>query len=177
MKLLTTTAAVLACVLGASSAFSFCGFYVAKADVSLFNTTSQVILARDGKRTVVTMASDFQGDVEDFAMVVPVPEVLARKNIRIAKHSIFDKLDTYTAPRVVEYHDPEPCVCPNIRTMYDSAIPLGSVMLESVAIANYSDKKYKVTIEAQYKVEEYDILILSAKESNGLKLWLDDNGY
>jgi hypothetical protein len=34
-----------------------------------------------------------------------------------------------------------------------------------------------VTIEAQYTVGEYDILILSATESNGLETWLRSNGY
>jgi hypothetical protein len=34
-----------------------------------------------------------------------------------------------------------------------------------------------VTIEARYTVGEYDILILSAKESNGLERWLTENGY
>ena len=34
-----------------------------------------------------------------------------------------------------------------------------------------------VTIEASYDVGEYDVLILSANESNGLVEWLTDNGY
>ncbi len=34
-----------------------------------------------------------------------------------------------------------------------------------------------VTIEARYTVGEYDILILSARESSGLETWLRDNGY
>ena len=34
-----------------------------------------------------------------------------------------------------------------------------------------------VSIEAKYTVGEYDILILSAKESNGLETWLTENGY
>jgi len=34
-----------------------------------------------------------------------------------------------------------------------------------------------VTVEAQYTVGEYDILILSAKESHGLETWLTENGY
>jgi hypothetical protein len=38
-------------------------------------------------------------------------------------------------------------------------------------------KKYKVTIEATYTVGEYDIVILSAKESDGLKRWLVANDY
>ena len=34
-----------------------------------------------------------------------------------------------------------------------------------------------VTIEAEYEVGEYDILILSAEESDGLITWLNNNGY
>jgi hypothetical protein len=34
-----------------------------------------------------------------------------------------------------------------------------------------------VTIEAQYTVGEYDILILSATQSSGLETWLRENGY
>ena len=34
-----------------------------------------------------------------------------------------------------------------------------------------------VTIEARYTVGEYDILILSAKQSSGLEQWLNENGY
>ena len=95
---------------GAHGVMAFCGFYVAKADATLFNQKSQVIIVRDQNRTVITMSSDFKGDVKDFAMVVPVPEVLSRDNIRIAKSEIFDKLDAYSAPRLVEYYDANPCM-------------------------------------------------------------------
>ena len=66
-------AAAALAVLAASAApaFAFCGFYVAKADTKLFNKASQVVLVRDGDRTIVTMASDFKGDPKEFAMVVP----------------------------------------------------------------------------------------------------------
>jgi hypothetical protein len=38
-------------------------------------------------------------------------------------------------------------------------------------------KSLGVTIEAQYTVGEYDILILSAQQSSGLETWLRQNGY
>ena len=63
--------------------YSFCGFYVAKADTELFNEKSEVILTRDGFETVLTMSNDFKGDVKDFAMVIPVPTVLSRNNIKV----------------------------------------------------------------------------------------------
>jgi hypothetical protein len=58
---------------------AFCGFYVAKADTSLFNRASQVVLARDGDRTVLTMASDFKGEPKEFAVVIPVPTFITRE--------------------------------------------------------------------------------------------------
>ena len=38
----------------AGSAQAFCGFYVAKADTSLYNKASQVAIARDGKSVAST---------------------------------------------------------------------------------------------------------------------------
>ena len=92
-----------------TNAFSFCGFYVSKADTKLFNKASQVILVRDCNKNVVTMSNDFYGDVQDFAMVVPVPTILERDDIQVVDRYIFDKLDTYSGPRLVEYHDQNPC--------------------------------------------------------------------
>lgn len=40
-----------------------------------------------------------------------------------------------------------------------------------------SDKALDVTVEASYTVGEYDIVMLSAKQSNGLETWLRENGY
>src|SRR5207244_5884224 len=39
------------------------------------------------------------------------------------------------------------------------------------------EKSLGVTVEARYTIGEYDILILSAKESGGLETWLVQNGY
>ena len=173
-------AAMLVLVLGASAAsttaFAFCGFYVAKADAKLFNKTSQVILVRDGLRSIITMNSDFQGDVKDFAMVVPVPVVLQRNQIRIADASLFRLLDEYSGPRLVEYYDENPCYR---YVMEDSrsSMALPSVA-EGMVSKNATQKNTRgVKIEARYAIGEYDILILSAKESGGLRTWLIENGY
>lgn len=159
-------------------AFSFCGFYVAKADANLFNNKSQVILVRDGNRTVITMSNDFQGDIKDFAMVVPVPVVLKKQDIKVLERNLFDKLDAYSAPRMAEYYDHNPCT--PVYEMDGNVVTLESVQLigaKSMGLFNRKEKKYKVKIEAKYSIDEYDVVILSAKESNGLQRWLIDNGY
>lgn len=155
--------------------YSFCGFYVSKADGTLKNKTSQVILVRDGNKTVITMYNDFKGDTKDFAMVVPVPVVLRKENIKVVDQSIFQRLNDYSAPRLVEYWDQNPC--DQYEMMKQSAADKS--MSEVVVTSAYGTKKSmrSVTVEAKYIVGEYDILILSAKESIGLKDWLIENGY
>ena len=158
----------------AKSAMAFCGFYVAKADTDLYNSASQVVMVRDEDRTVITMANDFQGDVEDFAMVVPVPTFIDRDQINVTTPGLVDHLDAYTAPRLVEYFDENPCR----QQRYKNALALSAVP-ESMSLRDSAsvEEELGVTIEAKYTVGEYDILILSAEESSGLIEWLNDNDY
>lgn len=157
-------------------ASAFCGFYVAKADAKLFNDRSEVILVRDGQRTIITMSNDFKGEVKDFAMVVPVPTVLQRDAIRVVERRLFDALDAYSAPRLVEYFDANPC---QPVVMYDMISDSESLSAAPTMQRNEqrSAREKGVTIEARYTVGEYDILILSATESTGLKDWLIESGY
>lgn len=157
------------------AAQAFCGFYVAKADAKLFNKASKVVVARSGQRTAVTMASDYQGDPKEFALVIPVPTVVTKEQISIVENATVDHLDAYTAPRLVEYFDPDPCAAPPA-----GAIP--RVALQAAAPAPGAASKAReaalgVKIEAQYTVGEYDIVILSATQSDGLTTYLNEEGY
>jgi hypothetical protein len=151
---------------------AFCGFYVGKADTKLFNRASQVVLVRDGDRTVMTMASDFQGDLKEFAIVIPVPTFLKREQIHVGDKALVDHLDAYSAPRLVEYFDPDPC---EMRRFESMMLPLAAPATADAVRTRA--KSLGVTVEAQYTVGEYDILILSAQESSGLETWLRQNGY
>ena len=168
---------LLSCILtsaiflfGIKPALAFCGFYVAKADSSLYNQASQVIIARDENRTVLTMSNDYQGDVKDFAMVVPVPVVLTEEQVHIAEPKIIDRLDAFSAPRLVEYFDKDPAC--------SIFLPLSNPLSATYSRSNKkSDNVSGVDIEEQFTVGEYDIVILSANESDGLETWLKENDY
>src|SRR5262245_13190295 len=101
--------AALAIFIFGGNAWSFCGFFVAKADAKLFNKASQVVIARKENRTVMTMVNDFQGEIKDFGIVVPVPVVLKKEQIHIGENKIVERLDAFSAPRLVEYFDEDPC--------------------------------------------------------------------
>jgi hypothetical protein len=159
----------------ASSAQAFCGFYVGKADASLFNEASQVIMARDGNRTVISMLNDYKGTLTDFALVVPVPTVLQREQVNVGERAMFDRLDAYSAPRLAEYHDEDPCA-PR-RRFEMSMLAKGAVASAPAPAPAAAKRDLGVSVEASYTVGEYDIVMLSAKQSDGLETWLISNGY
>jgi hypothetical protein len=163
---------VLALLFGvAESARAFCGFYVARAGGELFNKASKVVLARQGDRTVITMASDISGEPRDFALVIPVPTVIKREQVRLVQSATIDHIDAYTAPRLVEYHDEDPC------SPIVTAVPMASARGIGGAAEGARQQALGVKIEAQYSVGEYDIIVLSGADSAGLLTWLNENGY
>jgi hypothetical protein len=157
----------------AKPAWAFCGFYVASSDAKLYNKASQVIIARNGDRTILTMANDYQGEVKDFALVVPVPVVLTQDQVRVSDPTILERLDTFSSPRLVEYFDSDPCGI-NVRPEEMLQRTRGPLTPSS---RQQTDNALGVTVEQKFSVGEYDIVILSAKESNGLETWLKQNSY
>ncbi|HTJ47729.1 MAG TPA: DUF2330 domain-containing protein, partial [Kofleriaceae bacterium] len=99
-------------VLAPRAARAFCGFYVDGAGTKLFNNATQVVLMRDGTRTVLAMQNNYQGPPEAFAMVVPVPVVLQKGDVKTLDRAIFDRVDALDAPRLVEYWEQDPCLVP-----------------------------------------------------------------
>jgi hypothetical protein len=166
----------LACLLVlsfATQAIAFCGFYVGGADAKLFNKASQVVIARDGDRTILTMANDFQGAVKDFAMVVPVPVAIKKEQVHVGKRTAIEKLDAFSQPRLVEYFDPDPCA-PQQESVYKNSVPPPA---PAARAPRGRSGDLGVTVEDSFKVNEFQILILSATESDGLETWLRKNGY
>jgi hypothetical protein len=178
-KRLKTTVAVVAIAAQLAwqvePAAAFCGFYVAKADAKLFNRSSKVVPARDGNRTAITMASDYEGEPKEFAVVVPVPTFIERNQIGVVEMKTIDHLDAYTSPRLVEYYDQDPCA-PVPQWSAGLSFEDGGSSAQGTQRAR-GRASLGVTVEASYDVGEYDVQILSATQSDGLVTWLTENGY
>ena len=153
---------------------AFCGFYVSGSDGPLVNNATQVVLMRDGMRTVLSMQNNYQGPPADFAMVVPVPVVLQKENVKTLPRDVFDKVDKLDAPRLVEYWEQDPCAPPMPEEVLMAA---PGMMKESDDDSSSKRKDHGVKIEAKFSVGEYDIVILSAKDSGGLDAWLREEKY
>ena len=156
----------------APAAQAFCGFYVARADGDLFNRASMVVYTRAGDTSVITMSSDYRGDPSEFAMIVPTPKVLDRRQVTTVPAATVAHLERYTAPRLVEYFDGDPCN----PVVYEMAEP---VTEEAGSAKDRRDgaKALGVTIEREFAVGSYDIQMLSAQQSDGLAEFLRGEGY
>ena len=173
-------AVMMAAALGAlaaapAAADAFCGFYVSGADAKLFNNATQVVMMRKGTRTVLSMQNNYQGPPKDFAMVVPVPVVLQKENVKTLPREIFGRVDQLSAPRLVEYWEQDPCNQPKYDEG-DMAVARSSMPMKA-APSGGPRRDLGVTIEAKFTVGEYQIVILSAKDSTGLDTWLRQEKY
>ena len=159
----------------APRAHAFCGFYVSGAEGSLFNHATLVVLMREGTTTVLSMQNDYQGPPEDFALVVPVPVVLQRENVRTLPREVFTRIERLSAPRLVEYWEQDPCT--------PRPALLGSLGTVGHGAGRGSGSGYGsgatplVRVEARFAVGEYDVVILSADDSGALETWLRHNRY
>jgi hypothetical protein len=174
--------AVVALLAAASLTFAapddaqaFCGFYVSGAEADLYNDATMVSLMRDGKRTVLSMQNSYEGPPEDFALVVPVPVVLEKKQVKTLPGDVFKRLDRLTAPRLVEYWERDPCQ-PRQRGMLMSGRTRRSAA-PRVKLDSAGSAKPKVKVHAKFTVGEYDIVVLSSTESTALETWLNENKY
>lgn len=159
----------------APAAQAFCGFYVARADGELFNKASMVVYTRVNDTSVITMSSDYRGDPAEFAMIVPTPKVLDRSQVTTVPSATVAHLDRYTAPRLVEYFEEDPCA----QMLYEEAPVVAEAFDDGTSRKERREgaRALGVKIEREFAVGSYDIQMLSARQSDGLAEFLRGEGY
>lgn len=157
-----------------SLSHAFCGTYVGDASSQLSNHASRIGIAREGSRTTLTLFNDFEGDSTDFAMLIPVPEILGPEDVKLSDPAVIARWDSFSAPREVSYQ----CEDFSQNQYPQRGIGFGCAdyaMSMEDAVASLDTAG--VEVEAEFTVGAYDIVILSAEESGGLLNWLNGNGY
>ncbi len=157
-----------------SAADAFCGFYVAPGDQQLAADATQVVLMRKGTRTVLSMMNNYKGPTSEFAMVIPVPVVLKEGDVKTLPKEVFANVERMGAPRLVEYWEQDPC---RPEPKYDEMAQPMTATRRAPAKIPGAAPDLGVTVEAQFAVGEYKIVILSAKEATGLDTWLRREKY
>jgi hypothetical protein len=159
-----------------SAAHAFCGTFVGSGEDELTSGQSRVVLARNGKDTFLTLENDVHGALADFAMVLPVPEVLTAEDAAVLNVDVVDKLAAYSVPRLVSY------TCEDFQPddIYDYGNCDFDLLADGGDAGASEDEDVDppaVTVEELFAVGEYDVVVLSATESAGLLDWLTAEGF
>ncbi len=169
------------------TAFGFCGTYVGPAGSTLSNEASQIVVVRQGQQTTLTMANDYSGDADQFAVVIPVPEILEAKDVRLASADLLTRLDEYSTPRLVRYS------CDNLYSFKGGKSQEGSTQQDQGALpfscgsesefapgevgSNSPPAETAVQVESSFAVGAYEFVVLSAEDSSDLLTWLSGSGF
>ncbi len=150
------------------------GMYVpptSQTGEALYSQSSHVVIARssDGEHHV-TIAADVIGDVDDFAFVLPVPELLEEDDLGVADDGLVASIAVYDGPRSVAM------TCSDFRPDTEEACPqdYSNYTGGGGSLGSSGDG---VAVEGSYLVGDFQVTILSATESGALSDWLGDNGY
>lgn len=161
-----------------AAAHAFCGTFVGGDGALLANTQSRVVLANDGSTTTLTFAVDYAGAASEFAMLLPVPEVLGPEDVGTVPTELLTRVDEWSTPREVAY------TCDDVLAASYSTggcgLPLGCAeyaLDNRVGGDTGVTADGSVTVESSFSAAGYDFVVLTAEESAGLQAWLDTNGY
>lgn len=162
-------------------AHAFCGTYVGSAGADLYSHTSQVAIARQGNQTTLTLANDYEGSLDEFAVVIPVPSVLTAENVKVVDQEVLQRIEMYSSPRLVEYSC-EDFYTPWTPDRVDFSLGCGGYADYAVKSfdtgANLGESaESSVTIESSFAVGEYTLAVLSAEDGTELNEWLDNYGF
>lgn len=170
---------------------AFCGHYVGGA---LTNTESQMIVSRQGKSTVLTMANDVEGDLADFGLIVPVPSSVTAEDVSVVDASVLEALDIYSAPRLVSYSCADIEWVPDGEGGWEGGSPGssgcgGSTSVDMSAPDTASSGGHEKggglgtsSLEDVLRVDrfsagEYELAVVSAADESGLSDWLTAEGF
>ncbi len=162
-----------------SFAHAFCGAYAGSAEQDMpTNARSEAVLVRDGTSTTLTLAADVEGDATDFALLLPIPEVLTAEDVQLVDPNLVDLVSIYGTPRAVVY------TCDDALSVSAPNLPIGCAGNIGCAAKEFSGMDgfgdtgaNTVVIESAFTVGGYELVVLSAEQSGDLWSWLDQNGY
>ena len=161
---------------------AFCGTYVGQPGEELYAHTSQVLMVREEGRTTLTLTNDYEGDLTEFAMLVPVPSLLTESDVSLADPRLIDRFAEYTGPRLVEYECSDFWYDEWDDYDYHGGGGCGFFGDDAADTDMGTDMEpsaeaLQVEVESEFVVGAYQLVVLSSEDAKDLLTWLEREGY
>ena len=167
--------ALLAHALAPAPAHAFGGLLVAGGGGGVERTNAEVLLARRGARTVMSVSLSYRGGQQGAALLLSVPADFELTQAKTLPRQLFDRLDLVTAPLASEYWEQDPCYrAPKQGT---KSFEFGEAEMELSAAPGSLTSLFQPKADTSFISGEYDLTLLSPEESRAPAAWLSARGY
>ncbi|MBK7581005.1 MAG: DUF2330 domain-containing protein [Myxococcales bacterium] len=180
-KLLTSSLLVTAFLGGSPDARALPGFYVGKkASVGTAHATHIAVIPK-GETTIVSVMPDYDGALDPFALVMPVPADVTADKIKTLKREFVDRLEMMTAPRFMEFWEMDPCDPGPLEQEWERSklASADTAFLGGGQVGGEKKvpKEMLLTVEPDFKEGEYTMSLLGKDQTGDLAGFLKGKGY
>lgn len=172
----------LALVLVAGRALAFPGFFVGKSAAKRVNHETHVVIMHKGDRTVVSLALDYDGPLDDFAIVMPVPDDVTVDRIKTLRRESVDRVTKLTAPRFHEFWETDPCQTAPVRQIWQQSkkAKKATAFLGGGGMPTGTKKvapEMLMSVKPEFNEGEFGMTLLSGDDAKDVGGWLESHGY
>lgn len=130
--------------------------------------STMVSILRKGGTSVVSVMSDYQGNLTPFSLIIPVPADVKPEQVIGLKREFIDRLDNLSAPKFAEFWEKDPCEPGEAEQEWERDLTAkastGFLGTFDTGGSQKVAKEMLMDMKAQEKTGEYVFSVLSAAE-------------
>jgi hypothetical protein len=163
---------------------AFPGFYVGKKPTVGTAHATHVAVLKKGETSVVSVMPDYEGGLDPFAIVMPVPNDVTLEKVKTLKREFLDRLEMLTAPRFMEFWEMDPCDPGPLEQEWERSkmAAAGPGFLGGFEQGGDGPKKkvppeMLIDVKPEYKEGEYTFSVLDKDQAGDVAGFLKGKGY
>lgn len=174
-----------AAVSSTTSSAAFPGIAVSVTSTPPKISTTELVVMEHAGFSIVTLAVDYQGPIQRFALLVPVPRDVERTQLKTVKHEFIARLEQMTAPRVFEFWEHDPCSPGEPVQAWEEKVTVKNRGFLTPDVMPPRDDHYPVSNELSIPAapvfkeaeDEFRYQLMRPASSARLRSWLEGKGY
>lgn len=169
-----------------SQAYAFPGFIVQKGvePSGVVHTTHAALMVHGGF-VVTTIMADYEGSLDAFALVLPVPADVTEAGVKTVKREIVSRLEQVSAPRFHTFYEKDPCDVGPTEQQWDERVRATGRGFLTPRMLPPADDRYEVSNELSVPdapvfkgaESEFRYRVITPKTSDQAKDWFALHGY
>jgi hypothetical protein len=169
---------LISALLVSPAATAFPGLMASKGKPPVVNST-HIVVMKKGPTTVVSVMPDYQGGLEPFAVLLPVPPDVTADRVVTLKREYVDHADMISAPRFHEFWEQDPCDQGPTEQEWQRNLKVSGSGFLGAPQPGFGEKKVakELLIDTSVKVKEGEYTFTLLPAGTSPLGWLKEKGY